>query len=101
MTKVAQTLDSGWAACNTCHLLPPPPPSPLLRQPSCALSNSLHPLCSISKMVMAWGKSKWVCAWPLGLGWMSWFGAFGSGHAPGTVHGWGGGNEAQTWEDNL
>lgn len=52
-------------------------------------------------MVMAWGKSKWVCAWPLGLGWMSWFGAFGSGHAPGTVHGWGGGNEAQTWEDNL
>lgn len=25
------------------------------------------------------GCAKWVCAWPLGLGWMSWFGAFGSG----------------------
>ena len=50
---------------------------------------------------MAWGKSKWVCAWPLGLRWMSWFGAFGPGHAPNKVLGWGGGYGAQTWEDSL
>lgn len=92
MTKAAQTLDSGRAACNSCHLLSPPPPSPLFRQPSYALSNPLLPLRSISRMVMPWDKSKWVCAWPLGLGWMSWFGAFGSVSAPDKVHGWGGGD---------
>ena len=91
MTKAAQTLDSDRAACNSCHLLSPLP-SPLLRQPSYVLSSPLLPLCSISRMVMAWDKSEWVCAWPLGLGWMSWFGAFGSVSAPDKVHGWGGGD---------